>query len=205
MEWREVVQAAGHRLPSGAFPGYSNGLEFHHLSSRDSLKLSAAMHRSRAHFEKFLPVFDESQKLTLSAMREWISDRLDEHFPTQHFVFSIGRELVGFGSTLPISNDLREIQLRYMVFEGHTGKGVATAMAKTMEFYGFHVWGFDRIYIEMDSANRASLAVAQRLGYELHGTKELSKIGTDGSGLWFSFVKVRPREAQAGTLDDWSS
>ena len=52
-----------------------------------------------------------------------------------------------------------------MVFEGYTGKGIATAIVHTLQLYSFIVWGFDRVYIEMDSSNRASMKVAQKLGY----------------------------------------
>jgi RimJ/RimL family protein N-acetyltransferase len=200
MQWIEIIQEAENKPPSGQFPGFDHRLEFHHLSLRDSLKLTRALQASQEHLDSYLPFFDQREGKTVPKVQRWIFEMLEESFPAQHFVFTIGNELVGFSSILPISKNLREVQLRYLVFEGFTGRGIATAMARTLELYSFNVWGFDRIYIEMDSGNRASINVAQKLGYELGGTKDVSKLGSKGTGFWYSFVKERPEVIPDGVL-----
>lgn len=200
MEWHNVLDAGGYKIPSDKFPGFDHPLGFHHLSLRDSLKLTKAMQASQQHLDSYLPFFHKTEGKTVPKIQRWISQMLEEDFPAQHFVFTINKEVVGFGSTLPISNDPREVQFRYLVFEGFTGRGIATAMAHTLEAYAFNVWGFHRAYIEMDSSNRASMKVAQKLGYELVGTKDVSKVGTKESGFWYSFAKKRPVGLADGVL-----
>ena len=200
MQWLEMIQEAGYQLPSDQFPGFDHGLEVHHLSLRDSLKLTKAMQTNQQHLDGYLPLFDKREGKTVPKIQRWIFQMLKEEFPSQHFVFTIGEQLVGFASTLPISDNPREVQLRYMVFEGFTGRGIATSIAHTLEFYSFRVWGFHRVYIEMDSSNRASMAVAQKLGYRFAGTKDVSKAGTKESGFWYSFVKERPEVFPDGVL-----
>ncbi len=200
MEWHNVLDASGYKKPSDKFPGFDHPLEFHHLSLRDSLKLSKAMQASQQHLDSYLPFFHKKEGKTVPKIQRWIFHMLEEDFPSQHFVFTINNEVVGFGSSLPVSNDPREVQFRYLVFEGFTGRGIATAMAHTLEVYAFNVWGFHRVYIEMDSSNRASMKVAQKLGYELVGTKDVSKVGTKESGFWYSFAKQRPDDIADGVL-----
>jgi RimJ/RimL family protein N-acetyltransferase len=165
VQWHEIVEVGGYKLPPDKFPGFNHRLETHPLSLRDSLKLTRAMQSSQEHLDGYLPFFEKKEGKTVPKIQRWIFQMLKEEFPSQHFIFTIGKEIVGFGSTLPISNDPREAQFRYMVFEGYTGKGIATAIVHTLQLYSFIVWGFDRVYIEMDSSNRASMKVAQKLGY----------------------------------------
>lgn len=200
MEWREVIEESSYRLPTGNFPGFNHRLEVHHLSLRDSLKLTKAMQANQQHLDEYLPLFHKREGKTVPKIQRWIFQMLNEQFPSQHFVFTLGGQLVGFASTLPISDDPREVQLRYIVFQDYTGKGIATAMACTLELYAFWIWGFHRVYIEMDSHNRASMSVAQKLGYRLNGTKDVGKLGTRDSGFWYSFVKERPADITDGVL-----
>ena len=188
MEWSDVLAAAGFRN----YAIHNGGLEFHHLSVDDTLALTKVMQRNQRHLDDFLPVFSRSETRNVPTIQRWIRDMLAEQFPSQHFVFTWRGKLCGLASTLPITDDPRDIQLRYMVFDGFTGKGIATRIGKTLEIYGFHVWGFHRIFIEMDSHNRASMAVAQKLDYQFNGTKDYDLVGTKGTGFWFSYVKHRP-------------
>jgi RimJ/RimL family protein N-acetyltransferase len=196
MEWSDVLSAAG-------FPAYSDhngGLEFHHLSLGDTLALTKAMQKNQKHLEQFLPVFARGETRNVPSVQRWIRGMLDEQLPSQHFVFTWKGKLCGFASTLPIIGNPREIQLRYMVFDGFTGMGIGTRIARTLELYGFQVWGYHRIFIEMDSQNTASMRVAQKLGYQFNGTREYGLLGTKGSGFWFSYVKERPEDSGGGVL-----
>jgi RimJ/RimL family protein N-acetyltransferase len=197
MEWSDIIRAAGFTTPH---PNHNGGLEFHHLSVKDTLPLTKAMQKNQKHLDAYLPVFGRHQTKGVLEVQTWIRGMLAEEFPSQHFVFKYKGRLCGFASTLPISADPREVQLRYMVFEGFTGKGIGTRIAHTLELYAFYVWGYHRIFIEMDSANAASMRVAQKLDYTFKGTKEYDKVGTKGTGFWYSYEKERPEGIEDGVI-----
>lgn len=174
------------------------GLEFHYLSLKDTLPLTKAMQKSQKHLESYLPFFDKKEGKTVPKIQRWIASMLQQQFPSMHFIFTLDGEICGFASTLPMSTDPREVQLRYIVFEGYQGKGLATRMAATLEIMAFQVWGHERVFIEMDSQNRGSVKVAEKLGYSFKATKDMPKLGSDGSGFWYSYVKDRkPNTAPA--------
>ena len=199
MEWSDIIRRAGFTPP---FFNHNGGLEFHHLSLKDTLSLTRAMQKNQKHLEAFLPMFHRQETKNVAHVQRWIRSMLEEAYPAQHFVFTYRNKLCGFASTLPISENPREVQLRYMVFEGFTGQGLATRIATTLELYAFNVWGYDRIFIEMDSHNRASMRVAQKLDYEFQGTREYEITGTQGTGFWYSYVKERPRAPSAQLSQD---
>jgi [ribosomal protein S5]-alanine N-acetyltransferase len=61
------------------------------------------------------------------------------------------------------------IQLIYALAPEFWGQGFATEMAAVMIEYGFQVYGFESIDTSIDLPNRASIAVAERLGMMLVG------------------------------------
>ena len=176
------------------------GLEFHHLSLIDTLSLTKAMQKSQKHLDSYLPFFDKKEGKTVPKIQRWISSMLNEQFPAMHFVFTLSGKVCGFGSTLAISADPREVQLRYLVFDGYQGRGLATRIAATLELMAFQVWGYDRVFIEMDSHNRASIKVAEKLGYRFRKTKEMPLFGSQGSGFWYSYSKERDPQSKPGVL-----
>lgn len=190
MEWSDVLTAAG--VP--AYSDHNDGLEFHHLSMSDVLPLTRAVQKNQKHMDTYLPLFSKGDPKSLLSVQKWVMGMLKEQFPSQHFVFTYKGKLCGLASTLPISDDPTEIQFRYLVFEGFTGKGLGTRIAYTLEIYAFTIWGFNRIFIEMDSSNRASMGIAQKLGYRLVGTMDHDINGTKETGFWYSFVKERPAQ-----------
>jgi len=194
--WTDVLAAAGNKTQLRE----NDGLEFHHLTIRDTATFTRALQKNLKHLETYLPPLVAERQVSVLHTRAWIESLLQEKFPSQHFVFTHHGDLCGFGSTLPISADPTEVQLRYMVFQGFTGKGIATRIAKTLELYAFGVWGFHRIHIEMDSQNLPSVRVANKLGYRFLGTREYGISGTKSSGFWYSFVKERPPEQSPAVL-----
>ena len=196
MQWSDIVRGAGFTLP---FSDHNGGLEFHHLSLKDTLSLARALQKNQKHLEAFLPMFNRHDSRGLADVQRLITRMLAEAYPAQHFVFTYRGKVCGLASTLPISRNFREVQLRYMVFEGFTGQGLATRIAATLELYAFNVWDYERVFIEMDSHNRASMRVPQKLGYEFLGAKEGPLTGNEATGFWYSYVKENPlREDPAG-------
>ena len=65
MQWIEIIQEAGYKLPPGKFPGFEHRLEVHHLSLRDSLKLTKAMQKNQQHLDGYLPLFHKQEGKTV--------------------------------------------------------------------------------------------------------------------------------------------
>ena len=70
--------------------------------------------------------------------------------------------------TIELENGWAEIG--YWLSKDHTGKGIMTDCVKAMIDYGFKTLNLHRIQIKCDSANVASKAIPERLGFNLDGT-----------------------------------
>ena len=62
------------------------------------------------------------------------------------------------------------MQVGYWCRMSEQNKGYATEIANALTRYGFEVLGLKKITIEIDSENQPSIAVAERLGFELEYT-----------------------------------
>ncbi len=67
-----------------------------------------------------------------------------------------------------VKGNAREIG--YWVHADHINKGIATETVMALTKVGFEVIGLDRIEIHIDPRNEASLAIPQKLGYQLEAT-----------------------------------
>ena len=52
----------------------------------------------------------------------------------------------------------------------------------------------------MDSANAASMRVAQKLDHTFNGAKDYDKFGTKGTGFCHSYAKERPEAIEDGVI-----
>ena len=81
-------------------------------------------------------------------------------------------ELVGFCGFLEIPSHHPEPQLVYALFERCSGKGYATAMARTVIAHARSLPGFAEVLAEVDAVNVASLRILGKLGFEHVATHE---------------------------------
>ncbi|KAJ6787202.1 hypothetical protein PWT90_10272 [Aphanocladium album] len=65
------------------------------------------------------------------------------------------------------ADDIDGWEIVYMLAKAHWGKGLATEIAERISEYGFKELGLDEIYATIYMDNKASKAVATKLGYEL--------------------------------------
>jgi RimJ/RimL family protein N-acetyltransferase len=71
---------------------------------------------------------------------------------------TMGQVCIGKGPFFP------EVELGWFLFEGFEGRGYATEAASRMRDWGFGERGLETLVSYIDPANKASIAVARRLG-----------------------------------------
>lgn len=102
-----------------------------------------------------------------------------------------GGELVG-ACGLARRAEAYVAEIGYWIRSDRTGRGYATAATKSVTNAGFtYLHEVERIEIRCDAANRASAAVARKLGYRLEGEFEMpaSAPGHTGRGLLWAVTR----------------
>lgn len=80
-------------------------------------------------------------------------------------------DLVGHVALLPVEWKGPDVEIGWLLARGVWGAGYATEAARAMLEYGFARLGLERIVALIRPANRASHAVAQRLGMRATGPR----------------------------------
>jgi RimJ/RimL family protein N-acetyltransferase len=161
--------------------------------------------------------------LNLSAFVEWgkyasgwnykqvtrfVRDHVKSDFPRFHLIFTIGYEVVGFGSLAPMPF-YRDIQVALWVAKDHQGRGIGDWIVNVLEWYAFHVFGYDHVYYQYDALNLKSGKIPKRRGYTFSHSYDDEKDGALASGFWFSYKLKRPDglppgAIDTGTLENWT-
>ena len=182
------------------WPGYNYPLVFRALKSTDAfylypvIKASANNLKGFVYWAKYVPSWD------IHAVKKFVDDHVNDELPRFHLIFSIGYEVVGMGSLAPVGHE-RDIQISLWTGTGHERRGIGTWIVTVLEWYAFHVFGYDFCYYQHDSSNRKSGKLAKRLGYRFVSTFDEEKSGTLDSGFWYSHVKPRPPGLPPGAID----
>jgi RimJ/RimL family protein N-acetyltransferase len=140
----------------------------------------------------------------------FVSACVNDDFPSMHYLFLIGNQVVAIASFHGFGENLNDVQVVLAVFGQHQGKGIGKAVAKTMKKIAFEVWGFRSLWWIVDATNRPSMKLAQEIGCYRDSTFEESvKHGESGSGLWHRFVVDRdpslaPGILQGASMEYWS-
>ena len=71
------------------------------------------------------------------------------------------------------------LEIGYMIDRAATGKGYATQSSYALTKLGFKHIGIDKMVIHCSPRNKASVKVAEKLGYQLEGTYQLMDKGKD--------------------------
>ena len=85
----------------------------------------------------------------------------------------------------------RAIEIGYWIAAGQSGRGYATAASTAMTAAALALPDVDRAEIHCDAANRASIAIARKLGYRLDRIEELKPDAPGESGRLMVFVCER--------------
>jgi RimJ/RimL family protein N-acetyltransferase len=92
--------------------------------------------------------------------------------------------------------DDRSIEIGYWITASQSGRGYASAAGAAMTAAALALPDVDRTEIHCDAANRASAAIARKLGYRLDRIEELKPEAPGETGRMM--IWIRDRSAPAG-------
>ena len=137
------------------------------------------------------------------------------------FHLFVDDELVGCASLMRRTLNALGLEIGYWVRTSHTGRGIATAAAKSLAVLGFEHFKCDRVQCAYNAGNAASQRVNEKAGFKTEGQlmyfegQPTAQMLADGSGIeaytsitalvrqdrstlpWYPYVK------SAMTVHDW--
>ena len=178
------------------------------LKQTDAFYLYPVMKKSALNLSGFIGWAQYASGWNYKQVTRFVRDHIKSDLPRFHLIFTIGYEVVGFGSLAPMPNR-REVQVALWVAPNYQRKGIGDWIVNVLEWYAFHVFGYDYVYYQYDSQNRRSGRIPQRRGYTFSHSFEDEKDGVLASGYWFSFKLKRPEglppgAIDTGTLENWT-
>lgn len=180
--------------------GYDYPLACRLLREGDAQHLYPVMKRSAKMLKGYIDWAKYAPSWNYKTVVEFVNDHLGSELPRWHLVFTIGKQVVGFGSLAPMG-DPRDVQVALWVGLGHQGRGIGQWIVTVLEWYAFHVFGYDHVYYQYDATNRKSGKLPQILGYRFSHSFDQEKHAVKESGLWLSWVKDRPQGLPDGVID----
>jgi RimJ/RimL family protein N-acetyltransferase len=180
--------------------GYDYPLACRVIQDTDAPILYPVMKRNAKHLSSYISWARYAPSWNMDTVQKFVLDHVNSDFPRFHLVFTIGYEVVGFGSLAPVNRD-RSVQVALWVDKSHERKGIGSWIVTILEWYAFHVFGFDAVYYQHDATNRKSGAVARRLGYKYSHSFDEEKRAKGESGFWFSHKKPKPEGCHPGYID----
>ena len=175
----------------GNWPGFDHPLQFCPIRPKHRDAMIRAMWSSHKQLRGFMGWAKHIRNWNNNIFNEFVNAHINATLPTQHFVFTLGDEIVGVGSLVGAYTQL-DTQIALWVRTGYQGKGIGQAIVQTLEHVAFSVWGFSTLYYEHDSQNEASKKLPQKCGFTLSHTRNIIKTAQQESGFWFSWKKDRP-------------
>lgn len=185
---------------SSNWPGYDHPITFRQIEMADTSRLSKVMKRSAKAIRGYIHWGSTVNEWNFHQVNQFVADHVNDEWPRFHLLFFAGQEIVGFGSIAPMDNP-RSAQVALWVAMGHQGKGIGKWIALVMEWYAFHIFGFDAFYYQFDASNSKSAALPQWLGYEYSHSFNQVVEADEETGLWHSFVKIKPEGTAPGFID----
>lgn len=189
-------------LPIGKpqnYPGFDYPLLMRRIRPSDAIEFQRIIHDSRKHLEGYLEWAGQAANWNFKNINQFVMDHVNASLPREHFVFTIGNQIVALGSLAPMEHPL-DIQVALFVRSGFTGKGIAKSVVKSLENYAFEVMGYRSVYYNYDATNRASGAIPQAMGYQYVGYFDGPAEAKLESGLWMSYRKERDASLPPGIM-----
>lgn len=191
------------RFAMGNWPGYEYPLACRLIDDGDAKHLYPVMKRSAKSLNGYIGWAKYAPEWDFRTVAAFVKDHLEDDLPRWHLVFSIGKQVVGFGSLAPMNHE-RDVQVSLWVGIGHEGKGIGKRIVEILEFYAFYVFGYDNLYYQHDSSNRKSGALPPKLGFRFSHAFDLEISALKETGFWYSWVKARPEFLPPGIIDTWN-
>ena len=173
------------------FPGFDYPLEFCPMRPKHKPAMIKAVWSSHQQLRGYIGWAKYARSWDAKTISKFVDDHINTPPPSQHFVFLIGKEIVGVGSLVGAYTN-HDSQIALWTRTGYQGKGIGKAIVQTLEYVAFNVWGFHTLYYEHDSTNESSKKLPQKCGFTLSHTRNIEKSAENESGYWFSWKKFRP-------------
>ena len=190
------------------FPGFDFPLEFSQIRPKHKPEMIKAVWASHKQLRGYIGWAKYVRSWNASTFSKFVDDHIDDQLPNQHFVFLIGKEIVGVGSLIEAYTP-KDSQISLWVRTGYQGKGIGKSIVETLEYVAFNVWGFHTLYYEHDYSNEFSKRLPQKCGFTFSHTREIEKSAELESGFWFCWKKERPDDLpnaiiQGRPIDDYT-
>jgi len=143
---------------------------------------------------KYAPSWDFNE------VQRFVDDHVDDEWPRFHLLFSIGYQVVGFGSLAPVGYP-RDIQVALWVSKDFEGEGIGKWIVTQLEWHAFYIYGYDNIYYQHDASNRRSGKLPPSLGYSFSHSFDEAISAKKETGLWYSWKKKKPADIPPGLID----
>lgn len=196
---REPSSSDEQELPN--WPGCEFPLACRVLREGDEDVLHPVITRSAHNIKRYFGWAKYADGWDPETTKKFVDEHVDQKLPRFHLIFSIGHEVVGFGSLAPVSKRERDIQVAIWVAQGWESQGIGSWMTTVLEWYSFHVFGYDHVFYQHDTSNQASSRIPRKLGYRLSHTFIDKRGAQSESGLWLSWLKKRPDNLAPGVID----
>jgi RimJ/RimL family protein N-acetyltransferase len=182
------------------WPSYDYPLACRLLKSTDAPLLYPVMKRSARNLSGFISWAKYAPSWDIATVQKFVLDHVNSKFPRFHLIFTIGYEIVGFGSLAPMP-DKRSVQVALWTAEGFERKGIGSWIVNVLEWYAFYVFGFDACYYQHDVANRQSGRLAYRNGFRFSHSFTEAPTAWRELGYWVSYKKPKPKNTPPGYID----
>ncbi len=194
-----------YQLPD--WPGHDYPLVCRLLVKTDSKVLYPVMKGNAEHLKGYIGWAKYAPSWDFNTVQRFVTDHVSQEWPRFHLIFSIGYQVVGFGSLAPMPNP-REIQVALWVAKEFEGKGIGRWIVTQLEWYAFYVFGYDAVYYQHDASNRKSGRLPPKLGYDFSHSFDEEITATKETGFWYSWKKKKPEgippgAIDTGTLENW--
>jgi RimJ/RimL family protein N-acetyltransferase len=173
------------------FPSINHPLMFCPMQPKHKSAMIKALWSSHKQLRSFLGWAKYMRSWKNHDFSYFIDDHINDKLPNQHFIFTIGDEIVGMGSLVPCYTP-KDSQISLWVVTGYQGKGIGKAIVDTITSVAFEVWGFKTLYYEHDSQNESSKKLPQKCDFTFSHTRDITKTADNESGFWYSRKKERP-------------
>ena len=170
------------------------------IKSTDAKILYPVLKRSSHRLAGFIDWARNIQSWNMATAERFVQDHVNSPPPRFHLIFTIGYEVVGFGSLAPMPNP-RDIQVSLFVAEGFEGQGIGSWIVTVLEWYAFHVFGFDNCYYQHAVGNMRSGNIAKRNGFKFSHIFKYKTKAWKEIGYWVSYKKSRPKGLPPGSID----
>ena len=189
------------------WPGYDYPLVCRELRKTDSKLLYPVMKANAKHLNGYIEWAKYAPSWDFKEVQRFVNDHMNHVLPRFHLIFSIGYDVVGFGSLAPVGK-LRDVQVALWVSKDFEGQGIGKWIVTQLEWYAFYIFGYDNVYYQHDASNRRSGKLPSILGYDFSHSFDEEITAKKETGLWYSWKKKKPAGIppgliDTGTLENW--